>query len=434
MREQAGALGAISATTAVDVIGAGPLATAALAAAAAGAPSITAAFAAATEAVSKNNSNSTSSISSSGPPATAAFAAAISGVTTTTNNIASGPPPSKTLTATTTATATAGLPPPGSKSSDALPPPGRVAGSSSAAAAAPPPPTSSSLRNESQIRLEEVYAKSEREKTAAFLKVKELELLLTTKINEEFERAVQQKKQRHAPAPAPAPVVGAVDNDEGGVNVEEFVQLAETQGSEAALQWVKQQQPQQFLSPKAGSSMGVGFTSPPPTTHHDTMTPTTSRRRIASRALTPHPIRHHNNNSEGDRNNPPSPEMETPEEVERRLIQHFREAVQYVPHEFSTAVANFTVRRPYGMDGPGRPEPGHEHEQANHNNSVQLFEFVTPPEEPFEAYSRRAHVSSKASIEVVAVVKADNSPFLLFNAAGVRLKNESVVPRQTLRS
>jgi len=31
-------------------------------------------------------------------------------------------------------------------------------------------------------------------------------------------------------------------------------------------------------------------------------------------------------------------------------------------------------------------------------------------------------VSSKASIEVVAVVKADNSPFLLFNAAGVRYK------------
>eukprot|EP00751_Fragilariopsis_kerguelensis_P041717 CAMPEP_0171002110 /NCGR_PEP_ID=MMETSP0736-20130129/15951_1 /TAXON_ID=186038 /ORGANISM="Fragilariopsis kerguelensis, Strain L26-C5" /LENGTH=71 /DNA_ID=CAMNT_0011430311 /DNA_START=53 /DNA_END=264 /DNA_ORIENTATION=+ len=57
---------------------------------------------------------------------------------------------------------------------------------------------------------------------------------------------------------------------------------------------------------------------------------------------------------------------------------------------------------PYGMDGPGRPEPGpgQEHEQAT-NNSVQLFEFVTPPEESFEAYSRRAHVSSKASIEVV---------------------------------
>jgi len=119
--------------------------------------------------------------------------------------------------------------------------------------------------------------------------------------------------------------------------------------------------------------------------------------------------------------------METPEEeVERRWIQHFREAVPYVPHECSTERANCTVRRPYGRDGP-------EQDQSK-SNSVQLFEFVTPPEESFEAYSRRAHVSSKASIEVVAVVKADNSPFLLFNAAGVRLKNESVVPRQTLRS
>jgi len=72
------------------------------------------------------------------------------------------------------------------------------------------------------------------------------------------------------------------------------------------------------------------------------------------------------------------------------------------------------------MDGPGRPEPGHEHEHEQSNtNSVQLFEFVTPPEKPFEAYSRRAHVSSKASIEVVAVVKADNSPFLLGGDSGV---------------
>ena len=34
-----------------------------------------------------------------------------------------------------------------------------------------------------------------------FLKVKELELQLTTKMNEEFDRTVQQKQLRHAPAP-----------------------------------------------------------------------------------------------------------------------------------------------------------------------------------------------------------------------------------------
>jgi len=55
-----------------------------------------------------------------------------------------------------------------------------------------------------------------------------------------------------------------------------------------------------------------------------------------------------------------------------------------------------------------------EQDQSTNNNTVQLFQFVTPPEELFEAYSRRAHASSKSSIEVVAVVKADNSPFLLY--------------------
>ena len=52
----------------------------------------------------------------------------------------------------------------------------------------------------------------------------------------------------------------------------------------------------------------------------------------------------------------------------------------------------------------------------------ELFDYVKPPEEPFEEYSRRAHVSSKSSIEVVAIIKADNLPFLLFDTAGVRYK------------
>jgi hypothetical protein len=47
---------------------------------------------------------------------------------------------------------------------------------------------------------------------------------------------------------------------------------------------------------------------------------------------------------------------------------------------------------------------------------------VKPPEESFDAYSRRAHVSSKSSIEVVAIINADNSPLLLFDTAGVRYK------------
>tara|TARA_B110001450_G_C17508583_1_gene435408 strand:- start:34 stop:858 length:825 start_codon:yes stop_codon:yes gene_type:complete len=49
-----------------------------------------------------------------------------------------------------------------------------------------------------------------------------------------------------------------------------------------------------------------------------------------------------------------------------------------------------------------------------------LFEYVKPPQQPLDAYSRVAHVSAKSSIEVVAIIKADNSPLLLFGTAGVR--------------
>jgi len=81
-------------------------------------------------------------------------------------------------------------------------------------------------------------------------------------------------------------------------------------------------------------------------------TPTRTRRRSTSRALTPHPTRRRQKEKRDGEKNPtvlPSPAMETPEEeVERRWIQHFREAVPYVPHEFSTEIANCTVRRPYG--------------------------------------------------------------------------------------
>ena len=149
--------------------------------------------------------------------------------------------------------------------------------------------------------------------------------------------------------------------------MEELVQLAETQGPEAALQWVKKQQQQQSVgSPKAGS-MGVGFTSPP-ATNNNTMTPTATRRRISSRILTPHPTRRNPTTPAVAAAEAAAPENETPDEVERRLIHHFREAVKYVPHEFSSEIANFTVRRPYGMD--------QEQDQSN-NNSGTLCHVIS---------------------------------------------------------
>jgi len=68
----------------------------------------------------------------------------------------------------------------------------------------------------------------------------------------------------------------------------------------------------------------------------------------------------------------------------------------------------------------------------NTNNTVHLFEFATPPEEPCEADSRRAHASSKSSIEVVAVVKADKFtiPFIQYSG-GVRYKANPYSTRRT---
>ena len=103
----------------------------------------------------------------------------------------------------------------------------------------------------------------------------------------------------------------------------------------------------------------MGFTSPP-ATNTNMMTPTATRRRISSRILTPHPTRR----SPATSAIAAASENEIPEEVERRLIHHFREAVKYVPHEFSSEIANFKVRRPYGMD--------QEQDQSN-NNSGTLY-------------------------------------------------------------
>jgi len=49
---------------------------------------------------------------------------------------------------------------------------------------------------------------------------------------------VKQKQQRHVPAHVVA--------DDGGLNLKELVQLADTQGPDTALHWVKHQQ-QQFV-------------------------------------------------------------------------------------------------------------------------------------------------------------------------------------------
>mmetsp|Transcript_41409 Transcript_41409/g.46171 ORF Transcript_41409/g.46171 Transcript_41409/m.46171 type:complete len:84 (+) Transcript_41409:299-550(+) len=58
-----------------------------------------------------------------------------------------------------------------------------------------------------------------------------------------FAFAFSETGSSTSPVAAVAAVAAAADG--GGVNVEELVQLADTQGPDAALQWVKQQQQQQ---------------------------------------------------------------------------------------------------------------------------------------------------------------------------------------------
>jgi len=274
-----------------------------------------------------------------------------------------------------------------------------------------------------------------------------LEEKLNQKAKDDLDRAQNNK-----------PTAGSSDSssNSGGVTIQELLQMADLQGSDAAVQWVKSTMKQQQ---KKGGGPQVSFSSPPkpasrvgfdtgmgvgiPMMMTDTPNATGDngsmniigspiiRRRIANRTVTPHPTRHNTRNrqSSQDNNNvndatgaapgaaaaPPTTAavVEHPEETESRLIHQFREAAKYVPYEFSSNIATFTVRRPYGIDLQQSP------------SQQELFEFVKPPEEPLDAYSRRAHVSLKSSIDVVAIIKADNSPFLLFDTAGVRYKTNT---------
>jgi hypothetical protein len=257
-----------------------------------------------------------------GPPATAAFAAAISG-----GNGGSAPPATAAFAAAIGATTSAAT---------ALPPPGKIAGSSADTNDVP------SLRSESQSRLEDAYQKSEHDKTAALIKIKQLEDTLNQKTKDDLIRSKQNKP--------------------GNINssnniVEQLLQMAEMNGPEAALDWAKsqkgilQQQPGSPARPvsRVGFNTGMGVGTPMKSSSsgmNNMGSPT--RRRIASRNLTPHPTK---KQQRAEDPNILIPENENPEEIERRLIRQFREAAQYVPYEFSSELALYTVRRPYGIDG-----------------------------------------------------------------------------------
>jgi hypothetical protein len=233
-----------------------------------------------------------------------------------------------------------------------------------------------SLISESQKRLEEAYKKAEHDKTAALVRIKELEDKLLQ---------AQEKSQKDDD-----------DSNQNQVDMAYVLSLAETEGPQAALEFIKNQS-QAGSIPSTPSRTprrsGVGFAMSPLQGIPGVDTP--QRRRVSTRTLTPHPKR----NIVGPPNQPP-PSMQ---QVERTLLTQFREAAHCVPWEYHSPSATFVIRRPYGMV-----------------TAPDVFDTVSPNAHP--DYSRRAHVSTLSTLEVAITIRADNSVMLLYDVAGVRYK------------
>lgn len=242
------------------------------------------------------------------------------------------------------------------------------------------PPASTMLQSAAQARLEDAYQKSEKDKLQALVRIKELEDKLSQVAKENIENSKKSLDQQK-------------------LDVQTLLTVAETQGPQAALDWAKTNASSMPTSPtklasRTGFNTGMGATPRKIMPGIPSLEQTPHKRaRMAIRALRARP----SDPTAADRN-------ESPEATERRLIRKFKEATKHVSHEFSSDLANYIVRRPYGII----TEP------------VGLFEHCRPPNEKPDAYQRRAHVSNKMTIEVAAIVKADKTPLLVFGNAGIR--------------
>jgi len=357
----------------------------------------------------KNNQNQTSNNASNnysaansysaianGPPATEAFARAI-GVTV-------GLPPVAATTSANTNTTTTSGPPPLASSSSSSP--------------------SSMMHSAAQSRLEDAYQTLEQQQRDALLKIKQLENQLSGTIQKDIKRMGNNNS--------------SISNH--GLDVRHLLSLAETQGPEAALQWAKSVDGSNSSTngnafstfrPAAQMGFNTGIMTPRRGVHTPVMTADSPMRRarIAGRNLTPHPAKletagvsasgrsntNTNTNTNANNNNNNNNNNETPEQTERRLLRSFRQAAKYVPFEFSSDLATYTVQRPYGI--PTNP---------------QLFDLVSCQRrgrgntnsnaDRAASYAKRAHVSDKTTLEVAVVVKADNTPALIFGVAGIRYR------------
>lgn len=160
-----------------------------------------------------------------------------------------------------------------------------------------------------------------------------------------------------------------------------LVQMAEKEGSDAALQWARGRV--SGATPRSSSAAKVGFFSP---LSPGLATPrSVTRKRIA----TPHPKR--NQQEKGTSEDPGL----------------FSESVKYVSFEYTSEHATFIVRRPYG-----KATESELWFQSGYTNSKQ--------------YEKTADVKEPHSLEIIAQISADGSTLSLHGSAFVRHMSSDV--------
>jgi hypothetical protein len=248
--------------------------------------------------------------------------------------------------------------------------------------------TSNPLVSVSQLRLEQAYNKAEEEKTAALVKIKQLEDQL---LQAQDQVAKAQSEASKLPPPGSNPTL----------DYTYMLQLAETDGPKVALAWAKTQQQQQQSGSTNVSSTPMGkqllsAMSPLRNVVVGRMdTPKHRFKSLTERSMSVTPVLH----------NIPHKNMPM-KQIEFEMRSHFQEAAQYVPYEFSSSLATYIVRRPYG-----------------NVTAPELFQYVSPRSDA--DYASQAHVSTLSALEVGVTIHADNSALLLFHKAGVRYKTST---------
>eukprot|EP00535_Pseudo-nitzschia_heimii_P000997 CAMPEP_0197187152 /NCGR_PEP_ID=MMETSP1423-20130617/15328_1 /TAXON_ID=476441 /ORGANISM="Pseudo-nitzschia heimii, Strain UNC1101" /LENGTH=1116 /DNA_ID=CAMNT_0042638653 /DNA_START=36 /DNA_END=3383 /DNA_ORIENTATION=+ len=91
-------------------------------------------------------------------------------------------------------------------------------------------------------------------------------------------------------------------------------------------------------------------------------------------------------------------------EMDEQELHRFRKASLCVPFEYTTKLATFYIRRPYGVA-----------------TVPEIFEKLSP-DTTDEEYKKKSRVSSSETIQVAISVSADKSLMLLYGSAGVRYK------------